>query len=37
LEQGEVIQQGNYRQLVQEERGAFSQLLSYQSGITATP
>ncbi|MEC0180290.1 ABC transporter ATP-binding protein [Paenibacillus peoriae] len=37
LEQGEVIQQGNYRQLVQEERGAFSQLLSYQSGITVTP
>ncbi|WP_068498681.1 ABC transporter ATP-binding protein [Paenibacillus kribbensis] len=37
LEQGEVIQQGNYRQLVQEERGAFSQLLSYQSGIIATP
>ncbi|WP_025720836.1 ABC transporter ATP-binding protein [Paenibacillus sp. 1-18] len=37
LEQGEVIQQGNYRQLEQEERGAFSQLLSYQSSVTATP
>ncbi|MGV6934040.1 ABC transporter ATP-binding protein [Paenibacillus sp. CMM36] len=37
LDQGEVIQQGNYRQLEQEERGAFSQLLSYQSSVTATP
>ncbi|KAF6581655.1 ABC transporter ATP-binding protein [Paenibacillus sp. EKM212P] len=37
LDQGEVIQQGNYRQLEQEERGAFSQLLSYQSSLTATP
>ncbi|WP_025685258.1 ABC transporter ATP-binding protein [Paenibacillus maysiensis] len=37
LEQGEIIQQGNYRQLVQEERGAFSQLLSYQSSVIATP
>ncbi|KAF6576510.1 ABC transporter ATP-binding protein [Paenibacillus polymyxa] len=37
LNQGEVIQQGNYRQLEQEERGAFSQLLSYQSSVTATP
>ncbi|WP_226001624.1 ABC transporter ATP-binding protein [Paenibacillus sp. BJ-4] len=37
LEQGEIIQQGNYRQLEQEERGAFSQLLSYQSSVTATP
>ncbi|WCM62524.1 ABC transporter ATP-binding protein [Paenibacillus polymyxa] len=37
LDQGEVIQQGNYHQLEQEERGAFSQLLSYQSSVTATP
>ncbi|MGW9526690.1 ABC transporter ATP-binding protein [Paenibacillus terrae] len=37
LEQGEIIQQGNYRQLVQVERGAFSQLLSYQSSVIATP
>ncbi|MEK5508344.1 ABC transporter ATP-binding protein [Paenibacillus sp. FSL P4-0113] len=37
LDQGEVIQQGDYRQLEQEERGAFSQLLSYQSSVTATP
>ncbi|MHB0863664.1 ABC transporter ATP-binding protein [Paenibacillus sp. SEL3] len=37
LDQGEVIQQGNYRQLEQEEWGAFSQLLSYQSSVTATP
>ncbi len=37
LEQGEIIQQGNYRQLVQEERGAFSQLLSYQSSVISTP
>ncbi|MDY8046011.1 ABC transporter ATP-binding protein [Paenibacillus polymyxa] len=37
LDQGEVIQQGNYRQLEQDERGAFSQLLSYQSSLTATP
>ncbi|PNQ80011.1 ABC transporter ATP-binding protein [Paenibacillus sp. F4] len=37
LDQGEVIQQGNYHQLEQEERGAFSQLLSYQSSLTATP
>ncbi|WP_342428297.1 ABC transporter ATP-binding protein [Paenibacillus sp. FSL L8-0158] len=37
LDQGKVIQQGDYRQLEQEERGAFSQLLSYQSSVTATP
>lgn len=37
LDQGEVIQQGNYHQLEQEERGAFSQLLSYQSSVAATP
>lgn len=37
LEQGEVIQQGNYRELAEEERGAFSQLLSYQSSVAATP
>ncbi|MGZ0040105.1 ABC transporter ATP-binding protein [Paenibacillus ottowii] len=37
LDQGEIIQQGNYRQLVEEERGAFSQLLSYQSTVSAAP
>lgn len=37
LDQGEVIQQGNYHQLVEEERGAFSQLLSYQSTVSAAP
>ncbi|QDY86520.1 ABC transporter ATP-binding protein [Paenibacillus polymyxa] len=37
LDQGEIIQQGNYHQLVKEERGAFSQLLSYQSTVSAAP
>ncbi|MGG4218436.1 ABC transporter ATP-binding protein [Paenibacillus jamilae] len=37
LDQGEVIQQGNYCQLAKEERGAFSQLLSYQSSVIAAP
>ncbi|MDP1509753.1 ABC transporter ATP-binding protein [Paenibacillus ottowii] len=37
LDQGEIIQQGNYHQLVEEERGAFSQLLSYQSTVSAAP
>ncbi|MDQ6421405.1 ABC transporter ATP-binding protein [Paenibacillus sp. LHD-117] len=33
IEQGEVIQQGGYKQLSQEAKGKFKQLLSYQSGM----
>jgi ATP-binding cassette subfamily C protein len=35
IEQGEVIQQGGYKQLSQEAKGKFRQLLNYQTGINS--
>lgn len=32
MEQGEIIQQGGYQQLSQDQKGTFRQLLSYQTG-----
>jgi ATP-binding cassette subfamily C protein len=35
IEQGEVIQQGGYKQLSQEAKGKFRQLLNYQTGVNS--
>ncbi|WP_029192447.1 ABC transporter ATP-binding protein [Paenibacillus harenae] len=35
IEQGEVIQQGGYKQLSQEPKGKFRQLLNYQTGVNS--